>query len=107
MQLYSKPRMEKFTLKILWLKHNIAFSIEHIVKQGYSPLTPYFFWPRSDAWTQVRKELESKPWISNNEKIDVLNKVTAIINYWQEKKQEKNLDQVQKEFPRLIFYGDQ
>lgn len=97
-----KKKNEKFTLKILWLKQNVAFAIEHIVKQGYSPLTSYFFWPRNDAWTQVRKELESKPWIPSSDKIDILNKVTVIINYWQEKK----LDQAQKEFPGFIFYGD-
>lgn len=77
--------MKKFRLKTLWLDHNIAFSVDHIVKYGHSPLTPYFFWPRNDAWSQIKNELESKPWISKNEKIDILNEVAEAINCWQER----------------------
>jgi 30S ribosomal protein 3 len=76
--------MKKFRLKILWLDHNIAFSVDHIVKHGQSPLTSYFFWPRNDAWSQIKNELESKPWISENDKIDILNEVAETINGWQE-----------------------
>lgn len=99
--------MQKFTLRILWLKRNIAFSVDHVVKQGMSPLTSYFFWPRNDAWTQIKKELESKPWISNNDKIDILNKVTVLINYWQENNKSDGLNQVKKEFPDFIVYATQ
>lgn len=77
--------MKKFRLKTLWLDHNIAFSVDHVVKNGYSPLTSYYFWPRNDAWSQIKNELESKPWISKNDKIDILNEVAELINYWQEK----------------------
>lgn len=77
--------MKKFHLKSLWLDSNIAFSVDHIVKNGYSPLTSYFFWPRNDAWSQIKNELESKPWMSKNDKIDILNEVAELINHWQEK----------------------
>lgn len=99
--------MKKFALRILWLEYGMAFSVDHIVDQGYSPLTPYFFWPRNDAWHQVKSELESKPWISKNDKIDILNDVTLILNYWQENKQSKTIIQVQEKFPSLVFYGGQ
>jgi len=99
--------MKKFTLKVLLLKHNIAFSVDHVVKKGLSPLTSYFFWPRNDAWTQIKQELESKPWISNNDKIDILNKVTALINYWQENNQASSLNKVEKEFPEFIIHANQ
>lgn len=98
--------MNKFTLKILWLNHNIGFAIDHIADQGYSPLTSYFFWPRHDAWSQIKTELDSKPWISNNDKIALLNNITSIINYWQENNKKKSLQQAQKEFPEFIFCGD-
>lgn len=81
--------MQKFTLKILWLDNNIAFSVDHVVEHGSSPLTSYFFWPRNDAWLQIKSELESKPWISEDDKIDVLNEVTKLINDWQEKNKRK------------------
>ena len=98
--------MKKFTLKILWLDQNIAFSVDHVVNQGHSPLTFYFFWPRNDAWTQIKNELESKPWICENDKIDILNKVALIINYWQENNHKKSVADAQRKFPNLIFYGD-
>ena len=95
----------KFTLKILWLDCNLACSIEHVINEDRSPLTPYFFWPRNDAWSQIKSELESKPWISNNEKIYILNKAKQIINYWQENNQKKSVEQAQEEFPDLFFVG--
>lgn len=99
--------LKKFTLRILWLDCSIAFSVDHIAHQGYSPLTPYFFWPRNDAWSQVKNELESKPWISENDKIDILNEVTLLLNHWQERKQNKSIIEAQKKFPDFIFYGAQ
>ena len=98
--------MKKFTLKIIWLANDIGLAIDHVVNQGYSPLSSYFFWPRNDAWSQIRTELESKPWISDNDKIDLLNQVTYIINYWQENKATQSIIQVQKQFPEFVFFGD-
>nr|ARO91373.1 probable plastid-specific 30S ribosomal protein [Rhodochaete parvula]ASK39553.1 putative ribosomal protein 3 [Rhodochaete parvula] len=97
--------MAKFTLKILWLENNVAIAIDQIIGDGTSPLTSYFFWPRNDAWEQLKVELESKPWISERDKVDLLNKTTEIITYWQEKGKKQPLTKVQAEFPELIFSG--
>ena len=100
--------MKKFTLRILWLKDNIGLSVDHIGKEGLSPLTSYFFWPRNDAWTQIKQELESKPWMSNDDKIDILNKSTEIISYWQSSNKEGSLlNKVVKKFPGCIVYSSQ
>ena len=95
--------MKKFVLKILWLDQDIAIAIDHVVQAGYSPLTCYFFWPRHDAWKQIKEELESRPWIKENEKIILLNEITQIINYWQENN--KTLLDIQNKFPHSIFCG--
>ncbi len=97
--------MQKFTFRILWLDNNVAIAIDHVIGKHISPLTSYFFWPRNDAWEQLKTELDSKPWISEDEKIKLLNKATEIINFWQEKGKNKSLDEAEEKFPEFIFAG--
>nr|YP_009398788.1 Plastid-specifi c 30S ribosomal protein 3 [Kuetzingia canaliculata]ARW67974.1 Plastid-specifi c 30S ribosomal protein 3 [Kuetzingia canaliculata] len=97
--------MKKFTFRILWLDNNVAIAIDYMIGTSISPLTSYFFWPRNDAWEQLKTELDSKPWISEGEKIGLLNKATEIINFWQEKGKNKSLEEAQKQFPEFIFAG--
>lgn len=97
--------MPKFTLRILWLQNNVAIAIDHVIGENVSPLTSYFFWPRNDAWEQLKTELDSKPWISETEKIQLLNKATEIINFWQEKGKNQSIIEVQNQFPEFIFAG--
>nr|WDB00545.1 putative ribosomal protein 3 [Cavernulicola chilensis] len=97
--------MSKLTLKVVWLESNVAIAVERIIKNGTSPLTLYFFWPRNDAWEQLKAELDAKPWILEDDKVDLLNKATEIINYWQEEGKDHSLTEVQKKFPELIFSG--
>ena len=97
--------MNKFTFKILWLDNNIAIAIDHIVGKTSSPLTSYFFWPRNDAWEQLKAELDAKPWISETDRIELLNQATEIINFWQERGKNKSLLQAQEQFPEFTFAG--
>ncbi|KAI3453010.1 hypothetical protein Pfo_009673 [Paulownia fortunei] len=77
-----KPRL---VLKFIWMEKNIGLALDQIIPgHGTVPLSPYFFWPRKDAWEELKTTLENKPWISQKKMIILLNQATDIINLWQQ-----------------------
>ena len=74
----------KFKLNVLWLENELGIAIDQIQSGEQIPLTDYFFWPKIDAWYQIKRELETKPWISKEEKAKLLNSTATIMNQWQD-----------------------
>jgi 30S ribosomal protein 3 len=95
----------RFVLKVVWLDKDIALAVDYVISKGTSPLTPYYFWPRSDAWQELKDELDKKNWITDGEKIQLLNQATELINFWQEKGRITSMLQAQQKFPEVVFSG--
>lgn len=47
---------------------------------GLTPITEYYFWPRVDAWEEMKASLEKKTWIAEADKIILLNRTTGRIH---------------------------
>lgn len=97
----------KFILKFLWLEKSIAVSLDQKVGDKTIPLTEYFFWPQKDAWEDMKIYLETEDWISQENSILLLNQITEIINYWQERDNisKSELSDIKTKFPNCIFVG--
>ena len=99
--------MDKFVLKFLWLEKSIAVSLDQKIADKTMPLTEYFFWPQKDAWEEMKFFLDTKGWISQVDSIALLNRITEVINYWQDKEDlhKREISKVREKFQDCLFVG--
>jgi hypothetical protein len=84
--------MKQLELKILWLPETLGIALNYRTTKGLLPITPYYFWPIGEAWTQIRMEIESKAWFSNQERVKTLNTIVDIMQCWQDSPQIEKKD---------------
>ena len=88
-------------LKVAWFKNCLGLAIDQVnLNQQYS-LTPYFFWPRTEAWKQLELELDSKLWLEQNEKMEILKTAGDVMNYWLSYRKTKNVDNFKESFKQV------
>jgi hypothetical protein len=100
--------MQKYILKFLWLEKTIGICLDQVNSEGsIIILTDFYFWPQSDAWEKMKIFLEETTFISKNESILILNQITEVVNFWQEKNEiyMKNIVKVQEKFPYSRFFA--
>ena len=72
-----------YLFKIIWGKRYIGIAIDRKLKNNQTlPITTFFFWPRENGWELLQMQLMNKPWITKEERIEILNGYNKIINYW-------------------------
>ena len=91
-------------LKAIWGKNFLGLAIEQVIGKYQLPITAYYFWPRTEAWEQLRLELDSKPWLPKEEKIKILNSVARLMNFcMQEYRTNESIEVVKKRFTEVTF----
>lgn len=93
-----------YKLTFLWQKNNIAVAVDQVYSRGQvSPLTEYFVWPRKDAWEELKAGLEVRPSVSERDKVILLNRLTEVINFWQQEPAKPTIEQARATFPDCAF----
>jgi len=96
-------RKFQLKLKILWFKNFLGLSVDQVSLNYEYSLTPYYFWPKTEAWEQLKLELDSKPWLSQEEKINILRTAAEIMKYWLSYRNTKTIKNLKEEFKNLEF----
>jgi 30S ribosomal protein 3 len=104
----QEAESSEYSLSFLWLDKNLAVSVDQVFGRGHrSPVTEYYWWPREDAWENLKQALderEERDWITSSDKIQLLNTLTDVINYWSAEDKPSVRDAIAK-WPGCSFQG--
>lgn len=72
-----------FSYRVIKLDFCVGIAVDKHLKNNIKiPLTSFYFWPRINGWKLLKHELDLKPWLTQEEKIKILNGYTKIITDW-------------------------
>lgn len=92
----------------MWLQDYIGVSLDYKIGKKTVPMFKYFFWPKTDAWEDIKTHLESLDILSYEDFVFVLNNITDVINFWQQNNKSfdnKTFQSVKLHFPLFVFIG--
>ena len=88
----------RLKLKIAWFKNFLGLAIDQVSSNQQYSLTPYYFWPRTEAWEQLKLELDSKLWLTQEEKMEVLKTTGDVMSYWLSNRNTKTASNLREDF---------
>ena len=88
-------------LKIIWSKNVLGLAIDQINLNEHYSLTPYYFWPRTEAWDQLKLELDSKLWLTAQEKLKILQLSKDVMKYWFSYRDTKTTEDLVKDIANI------
>lgn len=100
--------MNSFVVKFLWLENYIGVSLDYMVNLKKVPMLKYYFWPKTDAWEDIKNELEKLDILPYEDFVLILNTITDVINYWQQNNKglkKKSFSLAKSEFSSCFFVG--
>jgi len=90
-------------LRVAWFKNFLGLAIDQVSLEKQYALTPYYFWPKTDAWEQLKLELDSKIWLTPEEKIALLKPTAELMKYWLSCRDEPDIKIFQEKFEKMEF----
>ena len=94
-----------FKIKVLWLENSLGLAIDQINSNVSTQLTAYYFWPKTDAWEQLKAEINSKRWIEEQERILLLKNISELMNHWQINRKEQILKNFNLQNKKIDLVG--
>ena len=90
-------------LRAIWGKNFLGLAIDQVIGIYHLPITTYYFWPKTEAWEQLKIELGLKPWVEEKEKIKILNLAAEVMNFWRANRNTETVETVITRFSDANF----
>jgi len=96
-------KLFQLKLKVVWFKNFLGLAIDQVnANQQYS-LTPYYLWPKTEAWEQLKLELDSKFWLGQDEKIKILKTTRDVMDHWLSYRNTKGVKNLKEDFQEIAI----